>query len=192
MTDNEFKPDLSEAYQQLQAKILNIYKISGLTLNNIISHLAKGDVFTSPDLINRQQGMIDGLIAGQETLQKALAEKNAEIERLQKENNQFADIGKMYSEIKAEAIKEFADNLCRVFAGHSDYHGDTILTKIICLKEGKPIQTAKPIDTSKIKYAAIKKFAERLKPMYKPLCVDMGDWYNEIDNLVKEMVGESK
>ena len=34
------------------------------------------------DLINRQKEMIDGLIAGQETLQKALAKKNAEIESL--------------------------------------------------------------------------------------------------------------
>ena len=63
------------------------------------------------DLINRQQEMIDAFIAGQETLQKALAEKIAEIERLQKENNQFADIGKMYSEIKSEAVKEFAERL---------------------------------------------------------------------------------
>ena len=37
--------------------------------------------------------------------------QKAEIERLQTENNQFADIGKMYSEIKAEAIKEFAERL---------------------------------------------------------------------------------
>ncbi len=37
---------------------------------------------SSLDLINRKQEMIDGLIAGQETLQKALAEKQAEIERL--------------------------------------------------------------------------------------------------------------
>ena len=37
--------------------------------------------------------------------------KEAEIERLQKENNRFADIGKMYSEIKSEAIKEFAERL---------------------------------------------------------------------------------
>ena len=44
----------------------------------------------SVDLINRQQ---------------------AEMERLKKENNQFADIGKMYSEIRAEAIKEFAERL---------------------------------------------------------------------------------
>ena len=35
----------------------------------------------------------------------------AEIERLQKENHCFADIGKMYSEVKAEAIREFAERL---------------------------------------------------------------------------------
>lgn len=34
------------------------------------------------DLLNRQKAMIDGLIAGQETLQKALCDKNAEFERL--------------------------------------------------------------------------------------------------------------
>ena len=33
--------------------------------------------------------------------------QKAEIERLQKENNRFADIGKMYGEIKAEAVKDF-------------------------------------------------------------------------------------
>ncbi len=38
--------------------------------------------------------------------------QKAEIERLQKENDQFADIGKMYSEIKTEAVKEFAERLC--------------------------------------------------------------------------------
>jgi hypothetical protein len=42
------------------------------------------------DLINRQQ---------------------AEIERLQKEAERFADLGKMYSEIKPEAYKEFAERL---------------------------------------------------------------------------------
>ena len=42
------------------------------------------------DLINRQQ---------------------AEIERLQKVNDSFTDIGKLYSEIKYEAYKEFAERL---------------------------------------------------------------------------------
>lgn len=35
----------------------------------------------------------------------------AEIERLQKINDSFADIGKLYSEVKAEAMTEFADRL---------------------------------------------------------------------------------
>jgi hypothetical protein len=47
--------------------------------------------------------------------------QKAEIERLQKENNQFADIGKMYSEIKAEAIKEFAERLKGHFNPDSSY-----------------------------------------------------------------------
>ncbi len=42
-----------------------------------------------------------------ERLEKENESQNAEIERLQKENKQFAYIGKMYSEIKSEAIKEF-------------------------------------------------------------------------------------
>lgn len=45
-------------------------------------------------------------------IKHALKEYNRqkeEIERLRKENERFADIGKMYSEIRAEAIKEFWD-----------------------------------------------------------------------------------
>ena len=34
-----------------------------------------------------------------------------EIEKLQKVNDSFTDIGKLYSEIKVEAVKEFADRL---------------------------------------------------------------------------------
>lgn len=40
-----------------------------------------------------------------------LNRQKAEIERLTKEQKLFADIGKMYSEVKAEAIKEFAERL---------------------------------------------------------------------------------
>lgn len=48
------------------------------------------------DFINRLQADKEALIAGQETLQKALAEKNTEIERL---NNHITDVTKM---VKAE------------------------------------------------------------------------------------------
>lgn len=37
--------------------------------------------------------------------------QKAEIERLQKVNDSFTDIGKLYSEIRIEAIKEFANSL---------------------------------------------------------------------------------
>ena len=60
------------------------------------------------DLINRKDDMINGLIAGQETLQKALAEKNAEVERLTLENLQMVASIKR---LKSEAITEFAERL---------------------------------------------------------------------------------
>ena len=57
------------------------------------------------DLINRQQAEIERLNI-----------------RLRKERHQFDDLGKMYSEIRAEAIKEFAQRLKKekysVCAGH--------------------------------------------------------------------------
>ena len=78
-------------------------------------------------LINRQQEQLEAAANGQETLQKALAEKNAEIER--RKNNLFCkvviDEEKMQNIIKekvigfelnielikSEAIKEFAERL---------------------------------------------------------------------------------
>jgi hypothetical protein len=81
------------------------------------------------DLINRQQaeieearigvksykGKYESAVKTAQELQTIIAEKQAEIERLQirlrKERHQFADLGKMYSEIRAEAIKEFAERL---------------------------------------------------------------------------------
>ena len=45
----------------------------------------------------------------------------AEIERLKKENNQFADIGKMYSEIKSEVRKEFAEELKKEKCKHRNF-----------------------------------------------------------------------
>lgn len=38
-----------------------------------------------------------------------------------------------------------------------------------------------------VRISAIKEFADRLKPMYRVLCVDESDWCFEIDRLVKEM-----
>lgn len=87
------------------------------------------------------------------------------------------------------------------FAGHSDYHGDTILCKLICMAEGKEVEIAKSLDKSEIKSGAIKEFAERLKE--KAYIFESGFEANEdrivkvvtlkdIDNLVKEMVDDAE
>jgi cell division protein FtsB len=101
-----------------------------------------------------QKAEKEALIAGQETLQKYIAEQKAEIERLHSEVKEtratidsFTDIGKLYSEIKAEAIKEFAERLKAKEATH------------FC-KCGQPF-------------------------VYTDL------FNGEIDNLVKEMVGDT-
>ena len=84
-----------------------------------------------------------------------------------------------------------ADELFTKFAGHSDYHGDTILCIIQCMAERKTVDNARPLDTSKIKSKAYKEFAERLKGKalvpYGCLSVVCGC---DIDNLLKEMAGE--
>ncbi len=67
----------------------------------------------------QQKAEKEALIAGQETLQKALAEKNAEVERLYSIINEIgtgiANIEKilpdMRKEIKTEAIKELLDKI---------------------------------------------------------------------------------
>ena len=66
------------------------------------------DVKFLKDLITRLQADKEALIAGQETLQKTLAEKIAEVERLKAE----ADMADGYAEaVEERAIKEFAERL---------------------------------------------------------------------------------
>lgn len=57
------------------------------------------------DLVNRQQEQLDAVIAGQETLQKALAEKDKEIEQLTAENDRLIET---FGECQERAIKDFA------------------------------------------------------------------------------------
>ena len=112
------------------------------------------------DLINRQQEQLEAAIAGQETLQKALAEKNAEIER--RKNNLFCkvviDEGKMRN-IVNEKVAEFE------------------------------------LDIESIKSEAIRAFAERLKAeqsFYDGQETRIYLTEKDLDNLVKEMVGDTE
>lgn len=108
------QPDLSEAYQQLEAKMINIYKLSGLTLDDVIFHLMKGDIFASPDLFKNQQAEIN-------RLRNILLCFMNEVSKW--ENKHGLDVSelplipikdeseKIKEQIKAEAIKEFAERL---------------------------------------------------------------------------------
>lgn len=121
-----------------------IIKTLGYCKNGICTHCPRfgidvaknctcyGDLmYDALDLINRLEADKEALIAGQETLQKALAEKNAEIEELTGNlkfvrgtvERQKAEIEKLENEklfrtrylgvfpksIRDEAIKEFAE-----------------------------------------------------------------------------------
>ena len=68
------------------------------------------------------------------------------------------DHGEMYSPdmskletIDPESIKSNKrtiplDEVYRVIAGHSDYHGDNILAALTCIAEGRDVKPVKPLD----------------------------------------------
>ena len=74
----------------------------------------------SLDLINHKQELLEAAIAGQETLQKALAKKEREIERLTAEKEQLI---KFFGECQTEAVKDFAkaviDGIDEGYISHS-------------------------------------------------------------------------
>ena len=115
----------------------------------------------SLDLINHKQGLLDAAIAGQETLQKALAEKEREIERLK--NKVFCSVV-----IDEEKMRNIVNEKVAEFE----------------------------LDIESIKSEAIKEFAERLKSLLAlNKQVSNESYYyitTDIDNLVKEMVGDEE
>lgn len=84
------------------------------------------------DLIGRQKAEIEDLIKQRDeahttarnairyngVMRDKVNELEAEIERLTKANEAFTDIGKLYSEIKADAHKEFAERLKNIYPLH--------------------------------------------------------------------------
>ncbi len=63
------------------------------------------------EVAKTQKLEIEILIRKKEALRDEIAEQQSEIERLQKLNGSFACLGKLYSEIKTEAYREFAERL---------------------------------------------------------------------------------
>lgn len=103
MTDNEIK------------KALEICASDNLGCEDGCPYVTKSNSCSlkkdTLDLINRLQAENLKLLSNLTSLQNDLTDAEAENERLKKSNEMFADIGKLYSEIKAEAYKEFAERL---------------------------------------------------------------------------------
>lgn len=140
-----------------------------------------GDVdylLESLDIINRQQEQLEAAANGQETLQKALAEKDREVERLTAEKDQLI---KTFGECQAEAAKEILKNEKEIERLNNNISAMAI-TMHNCAKATRA--------------EAIRVFAERLKSLLAlNKQVSNESFYyitTDIDNLVKEMVGDAE
>ena len=144
------------------------------------------------NLINRQQEQLEAAIAGQETLQKALAEKGREVERLTAEKEQLI---KTFGECQAEATKALVEK---------DKEIKRLKNNVFCsvvIDEGKMRNIVNEkvaefeLDIESIKSEAIKEFAERLKEeqsFYDGQETRIYLTEKDLDNLVKEMVGDAE
>lgn len=152
------------------------------------------------DLINRQQEQLEAAVAGQETLQKALADKDREVAELNSDlkllKNDYDNLKTNFDET-VEKNKRLRDKVV----------GLTAEKEIERLKKLLEEEEAKYKECAKRFYKeAIKEFAERLKEALPMECItvvegndmegitDTGfqkdDTMTTIDNLVKEMIGE--
>lgn len=108
--------------------------------------------------------------------------------------NQKAEIDRLKSELSNTRRKALLEASSK-FAGHNNYHGDTILCKLICMAEGQEVDIAIPLDMNEMKAKAYKEFAEALRKRYDNpvwyLGGSNGFFYN-LDSFVKEMVGEKE
>ena len=158
------------------------------------------------NLINRQQAEIEGLKEDFDfniKLNGLLQEqRDGRDELIIELDEQIDKLNRALQTAKTEAIKEFADELFTKFAGHSDYHGDTILGIIECMAEGKETNKAITLNKDKIKSEAIEEFAEKFKEKAGSIVASCQGYeiyetkqYQisaiSFDNLVKEMVGDS-
>lgn len=129
-------------------------------------------------------------------IRNTINRQKAEIERLKRDiaihEHVHEESNAAYQVLVKQAKSEALMHAFSKFAGHSDYHGDTILCQLTCMAEGKETKSAIPIDMNQIKSKAIKKFAERLKEKLQ-WDVEFDNklvFESDIDSLVKEMTEE--
>ena len=120
MTDTEIIKALGCCYkidEWCSPEYQNECPIYGYKEEYCTNHLMKSAL----DLIERQKVEVEGYKESNREYAEMLAEQEVQIKMLQKENEAFAPLGKLYSEIKADAYKEFADRLKKKV--HEDLFG---------------------------------------------------------------------
>ena len=158
------------------------------------------------DLINRQQEMLDAAIAGQETLQKALADKDREAAELNSDlkllKNNHEHLKTIFDET-VEKNKRLRDKVVGLTA-EKDRLIETFgecqaeATKALAEKDKEIKRLNNNISAMAVtmhncakatRAEAIRAFAERLKTE-----LSFGKYIqaDQIDNLVKEMVGDTE
>ena len=115
MADNEIKK--TEDTKVIKIKAIYPHIVVGGTVNKPCYSIDWYDIeaqtmhtgYSSYNLKNVQEWLKEHFEVVEYDIENLINRLQAENERLKKENENFADIGKMYSEIKAEAYKEFAE-----------------------------------------------------------------------------------
>ena len=108
-------------------------------------------------------------------------------------NRQKAEIERLKSELLNTRRKALLEASSK-FAGHSNYHGDTILCKLICMAEGQEVGMAIPLDMSEMKAKAYKEFAEKAAiELANAYSSEYAHWIDvTLNNLLEELVGENE
>ena len=65
-------------------------------------------------------------------------------------NSQKEEIERLKSELSNTRRKALLEASSK-FAGHSNYHGDTILEKLTCMAEGQEVGKARPLDMNDLR-----------------------------------------
>ncbi len=141
---------------------------------------------------NRQKAEIEALIAGQETLQKCIAEKDAEIESITEKFNcqqtVYADLSKIIKDknTEIEKLRELKEQL--EVKSSEEIH--SLYAEIRTLKKTNDSYTDECNKLlsliPKARAEAVKEFSEKVKEK-----ISCYDWVY-VDELMKEMVGDEE
>ncbi len=153
------------------------------------------------DLINRQRSEIEALIAGQETLQKYIAEQKAEIERLTKRRKEEVEklmsaTDKVITEAKAEARKEFAEKTNELLKRYSHLHkrADEVRRSTEEYADGTPMEMVSVWEALSLKKWEMTDYENMnaLQDNIETIAIErlLTEIEKDFKLLVKEMVGD--